>query len=198
MKHTSLNWEINHVSIRLFTLTSPFSHDTKISLKRLKNAIYCCTIQKIVSGKTDITNSLSPTFALNCFSNNGDGPHWVIHFLAQSPKNPGDSFTWQLARISDIDWLWSGAWDRWTLGAQGSIRLKRLREEAECQTSWIELDQVNLLYRTQKWQPGSQFMGLCVALAYFPFLSKLVKCIMMGWGWKGPCSGATCALLLMN
>lgn len=75
MKHTSLNCEINHLSLGLFIPTSPLLHGTKISLKRFATAIHCRTFHRIPSNEADISNSLPQTICFELFSNSGDGPH---------------------------------------------------------------------------------------------------------------------------
>lgn len=140
-------------------------------------------------------------FALSCFSNNGDGPHWVIHTLAQSPKNPGDSLTWQMARISSTGTVavsWSlGLVNCGLLGPKAVLGWGGWQERLS-----LKLVGESLVRSTYSTEPRNgalvTFSGLCVALTYLLFLPKLVKCIMMAWGWKGPCSGAICALRLLN
>lgn len=94
-------------------------------------------------------------FALSYFSNSGDGPHWVIHTLAQSPKNPGKSFTWGLPGLAMHGlWLWSRAPGRWTVEFWGW-------KERLSLNGWVETEQINLLNRTQKWYPSYIPGALC-------------------------------------
>lgn len=94
-------------------------------------------------------------FALSYFSNSGDGPHWVIHTLSQSPKNPGESFTWGLPGLAMHGlWLWSRAPGRWTVESGGW-------KERLSLSGWMEPDQIGLLKGTQKWYPSYIPGALC-------------------------------------
>lgn len=148
----------------------------KLVLKGLQMLFIAAPSTKYSLMKLTLLNHHHRLFALSCFSNNGDGPQWVIRTLAQSPENPGDSLTWQLARISNAG----------TVAVNCSLGL------VDCGLSeplgwggWLlKLRRESLIRSTDSPEPRNgalvTFTGLCVALTSFLFLPKLVKCIVMG------------------
>ena len=81
--------------------------------------------------------------------------------------------------------------------AQSSSRLRRLEGEAESQTGWMEPDEVNLLYRTQKWCPGHIGGPLCCPYL-LPVSAQTAEVYRDMAGLEGSLLWATCVLLLLN
>lgn len=148
----------------------------KLVLKGLQMLFIAAPSTKYSLMKLTLLNHHHRLFALSCFSNNGDGPQWVIHTLAQSPENPGDSLIWQLARISNAG----------TVAVNCSLRLVDcgLLEPLGWGGWLLKLLGESLIRSTDSPEPRNgalvTFTGLCVAITSFLFLPKLVKCIVMG------------------
>lgn len=120
------------------------------------------------------------------------GPHWVIHTLPQALKNPGDYFldNWPGLTMQRL-WPWGrnqGPGRLWTFWPRAVVGWGGWKERLS-----LRLVGWNLMRSTYSTEPRNGALvtlaGLCVALTYFLFLLKLLKCIVIWQGSKGPCSG---------